>query len=134
MLVLHECKTRRTLIGRLRVKIAAETISALMAMVKRLAPALRGSITFDNGGEFARHTLLRNMLSAKKYFCDAMPLAEGRRGKYQRTDQTLAAKVRRPRSGQRLRHPGDRYDPELNTAEMPRLQNTHQGHARRAWK
>ena len=63
VLVLHERKTRLTLISRLMGKTAAETVSALMAMVKRLAPALRGSITFDNGGEFARHALLRDMLS-----------------------------------------------------------------------
>ncbi len=71
VLVLHERKTRLTLISRLMGKTAAETVSALMAMVKRLSPALRGSITFDNGGEFARHALLRNMLSATTYFCDA---------------------------------------------------------------
>lgn len=64
MLVLHKRKTCRTLISRLLGKTAAQTISDLMAMVKRLAPALRGSITFDNGGEFARDTLLRVMLSA----------------------------------------------------------------------
>ena len=71
VLVLHERKTRLTLISRLMGKTAAETVSALMAMVKRMAPQLRGSITFDNGGEFARHTLLRDMLSATTYFCDA---------------------------------------------------------------
>ena len=42
VLVLHERKTRLTLISRLMGKTAAETVSALMAMVKRLAPALRG--------------------------------------------------------------------------------------------
>lgn len=71
ILVLHERKTRLTLISRLMGKTAAETVSVLMALVKRLAPALRGSITFDNGGEFARHALLRDMLSATTYFCDA---------------------------------------------------------------
>ena len=71
VLVLHERKTRVTLISRLMGKTAAETVSVLMALVKRLAPALRGSITFDNGGEFARHALLRDMLSATTYFCDA---------------------------------------------------------------
>ena len=71
VLVLHERKTRLTLISRLMGKTAAETVSVLMALVKRLAPALRGSITFDNGGEFARHALLRDMLSATTYFCDA---------------------------------------------------------------
>jgi IS30 family transposase len=71
VLVLHERKTRLTLISRLMGKTAAETVSALIAMVKRLSPALRGSIAFDNGGEFARHALLRDMLSATTYFCDA---------------------------------------------------------------
>jgi len=71
VLVLHERKTRLTLISRLMGKTAAETVSVLMALVKRLAPTLRGSITFDNGGEFARHALLRDMLSATTYFCDA---------------------------------------------------------------
>lgn len=71
VLVLHERKTRLTLISRLMGKTAAETVSALMALVKRMAPALRGSITFDNGGEFARHVLLRDLLSATTYFCDA---------------------------------------------------------------
>ena len=71
VLVLHERKTRLTLISRLMGKTAGDTVTALMAMVKRLDPALRGSITFDNGGEFARHTLLRDMLSATTYFCDA---------------------------------------------------------------
>ena len=42
VLVLDERKTRLTLISRLMGKTAAETVSALMAMVKRLAPALRG--------------------------------------------------------------------------------------------
>ena len=56
---------------RLMGKTAAETASVLMAILKRLSPSPRKSITFDNGGEFARHTLLRDMLSATTYFCDA---------------------------------------------------------------
>jgi IS30 family transposase len=32
---------------------------------------MRGSVTFDNDTCFARHMLLRGMLSAKTYFCDA---------------------------------------------------------------
>ncbi len=71
LLVLHERKTRLTLISRLMGKTAAETVSVLMAMFKRLSPELRGSVTFDNGGEFARHTILRDMFDLKTYFCDA---------------------------------------------------------------
>lgn len=99
VLVLHERKTRLTLISRLMSKTAAETVSAMMAMVKRLAPALRRSITFDNGGEFPRpaprYALRHDVLLRR--LC---VLAEGRRGKYQRKDKTLAAKVHGPRPGQ----------------------------------
>ena len=94
VLVLHERKTRVTLISRLMGKTAAETVSVLMALVKRLAPALRGSITFDNGGEFARHALLRDMLSATTYFCDAY--ASWQKGGVENTngtDQAMVAQV-----------------------------------------
>jgi IS30 family transposase len=71
LLVLHERKTRITLMSRLAGKTAGETIAAMMATLRRLDPRMRGSITFDNDTCFARHTLLRGMLSATTYFCDA---------------------------------------------------------------
>jgi IS30 family transposase len=71
ILVLHERKTRITLMVRLAGKTAAETIAAMMAAFRRLDPRMRGSVTFDNDTCFARHMLLRGMLSATTYFCDA---------------------------------------------------------------
>ncbi len=71
VLVLHERKTRITFMARLSGKGAAETVSAIMAVFKRLSPEMRRSATFDNGTEFARHSLLRGMLSETTYFCDA---------------------------------------------------------------
>lgn len=71
VLVLHERKTRLTLMARLMGKTAAETISTLIAILKRLTPEMRGSVTFDNDTTFARHAWLRGMLSATTYFCDA---------------------------------------------------------------
>ena len=71
VLVLHERKTRVTLAARLTGKGAAETASVIMAIFKRLDPDLRRSITFDNGGEFARHGWLRDALNMATYFCDA---------------------------------------------------------------
>ena len=67
----HERKTRLTLAARLTGKGAAETASVIMAIFKRLDPDLRQSITFDNGGEFARHGWLRDALNMATYFCDA---------------------------------------------------------------
>ena len=71
VLVLHERKTRITLMTRLAGKTAAETIAAMTAIFRRLDPRMRGSVTFDNDTCFARHMLLRGMLSATTYFCDA---------------------------------------------------------------
>jgi IS30 family transposase len=71
VLVLHERKTRITLMARLAGKSAAETVAAMMATFRRLDPKMRGSVTFDNDTCFARHMLLRGMLSATTYFCDA---------------------------------------------------------------
>ena len=45
--------------ARLLGKTAGETIARIQAVFKRLVPEMRGSITFDNGSEFAHHALLR---------------------------------------------------------------------------
>ena len=71
VLVLHERKTRVTLMSRLAGKTAGETVAAMMAAFRRVDPRMRGSVTFDNDTCFARHMLLRGMLSATTYFCDA---------------------------------------------------------------
>jgi transposase, IS30 family len=71
VLVLHERKTRITLMSRLAGKTAGETIAMMMAAFRRLDPSMRGSVTFDNDTCFARHMLLRGLLSATTYFCDA---------------------------------------------------------------
>lgn len=84
VLVLHERKTRITIMARLMGKTAAETVSTIMAVFQRLDPAMRGSITFDNATEFARHSLLRSLLSATTYFCDAY--ASWRKGGVENTN------------------------------------------------
>lgn len=71
VLVLHERKSRFTIIARLKSKRADEAAKAIMEIFRQLDPSLRRSITFDNGGEFARHTLLREALNMATWFCDA---------------------------------------------------------------
>jgi transposase, IS30 family len=66
-LVLHESKARATLMSRL----AGKTVTAMMATFRRLDPRMRGSVTFDNDTCFARHMMLRGMLSATTNFRDA---------------------------------------------------------------
>jgi len=71
VLVLHERKSRLTLAARLTGKTAAETVAVMMSVFRRLDPALRKSITFDNDTTFARHAMLRSMFNMTTWFCDA---------------------------------------------------------------
>ena len=71
VLVLHERKTRVTLATRLNGKTAAETIAAMTAVFRRVAPGLRSSVTFDNDTAFARHRLLDDLFGMSTWFCDA---------------------------------------------------------------
>ena len=71
VLVLHERKSRVTLAARLTGKTAAETISVMMSVFRRIDPALRKSVTFDNDTTFAQHGLLRSMFNMTTWFCDA---------------------------------------------------------------
>ena len=68
VLVLHERKSRVTLAARLTGKTAAETVSAMMSVFRRLDPAVRKSVTFDNDTTFAHHGLLRSMFSMTTWF------------------------------------------------------------------
>jgi transposase, IS30 family len=71
VLVLKERKSRFVIAAKLSGKTAAETASAIMDIFRRLAPDIRKSITFDNGGEFARHGLIRDAFKISTWFCDA---------------------------------------------------------------
>ncbi|RMD93822.1 MAG: IS30 family transposase, partial [Alphaproteobacteria bacterium] len=71
LLVLHERKTRLTVMTRLASKTAAETMTAITDILARLDPRMRRSVTFDNGSEFARHSLPKDVLKMATCFCDA---------------------------------------------------------------
>jgi transposase, IS30 family len=60
-----------TLAARLTGKIAAETISVMLAVFERINSALRKSITFDNDTAFAQHALLWATSDMATWFCDA---------------------------------------------------------------
>jgi transposase, IS30 family len=71
VLVLEERKTRFVLAARLAGKSAAETVAVLMAVLRRLDPRLRSSVTFDNDTAFARHGLLASACAMTTWSCDA---------------------------------------------------------------
>jgi IS30 family transposase len=45
--------------------------NAIIELFRQFNSELRRSITFDNGGEFARHSLLRQTLNMATWFCNA---------------------------------------------------------------
>ena len=71
ILVLKERKSRFVIAAKLSGKTAAETARAIMDVFRRLDPDIRKSITFDNGGEFAGHGLIRDAFKMATWFCDA---------------------------------------------------------------
>lgn len=93
VLVLHERASRLTLAAKLAGKSAAETAATLMAVFKRLAPELKGSITFDNGSEFARHGLLASVSGMTTWFCDAY--ASWQKGSVENTNGRLRRQLPR---------------------------------------
>ena len=87
VLVLHERHSRLTIATKLTGKSAAETVAVMMNIFKRLSPELKRSITFDNGGEFARHTLLASVTGMTTWFCDAY--ASWQKGSIENTNGRL---------------------------------------------
>ena len=70
VLVTHERTSRFTVVTRQPNKAAQPVLDSLMACFSRLPAALRRSITFDNGTEFAHHHRLNLALGLQTFFCD----------------------------------------------------------------
>ena len=70
VLVAHERTSRFTLITRQPNKAAKPVLDSLSTIFRRLPTALRRSITFDNGTEFALHHRLGEELGMQTFFCD----------------------------------------------------------------
>ena len=70
VLVAHERLSRFVWLSRQPNKTAKATARSLITLLSDIPAALRRSMTFDNGTEFAQHTRLRKDLSMDTYFCD----------------------------------------------------------------
>jgi transposase, IS30 family len=70
LLIVHERRSRYTVVQRIADKTADGVAQKLVAFFADLPQPLRASVTFDNGGEFARHHRLKEQLSLPTYFCD----------------------------------------------------------------
>lgn len=70
LLVVHERRSRYTLVFRQPSKAAGPVAERLLSLFRSLPPDWRRTITFDNGTEFAEHHRLAE-LAVVTYFCDA---------------------------------------------------------------
>lgn len=70
VLVTHERTSRRLSLERLPNKTATAVAQKLLARFAALPAALRRSLTFDNGTEFAQHARLSQQLGLPTFFCD----------------------------------------------------------------
>jgi IS30 family transposase len=71
VLVLHERSSRHLRLTRQPSKAAQPVAENLLRLLQPLPPALRQSLTLDNGTEFAAHYLLTQRLGLPTFFCDA---------------------------------------------------------------
>jgi IS30 family transposase len=70
VLVSLERKSRALLSAKQPGKAALPAAKRLINWFKPFDPRMRSSVTFDNGTEFARHSLLVDKLDVKTFFCD----------------------------------------------------------------
>ena len=87
ILTLVERKTRYMLAWIIPNKTALETLKAFITILVLLPQGACKSITFDNGGEFAWHYILRSLFNIETYF--AHPYFSWERGTNENRDGIL---------------------------------------------
>jgi IS30 family transposase len=70
LLVLHERQTRFSIVQHLPDRKALLTARMIARQLRKLPQAIRKTISFDNGTEFAEHHRLHNTLGVQTFFCD----------------------------------------------------------------
>jgi IS30 family transposase len=70
ILVAHERATRVTLLAQPRDRKARRTRRSLARLIGPWPEAMRVTLTFDNGTEFAEHYDLKDQLGIQTFFCD----------------------------------------------------------------
>ena len=87
ILVLRERKTMFTRSVPLPSKKSCTTAQSIIEMLEDIPPQARKTITYDNGGEFAKHTEVMKVLELQSYFCD--PYASWQKGGVENTNGRL---------------------------------------------
>lgn len=70
LLVMQERTSRKAILKAMPGRTAARTSAAIRQPLAKLPPALRRSMTFDNGPEFYFHHKLTDAIGLQGYFCD----------------------------------------------------------------
>jgi len=70
LLVLHERQTRFSMVQRPVDRKAVRTAKTIARQLGKLPQAIRKTISFDNGNEFAEHHRLHKILGVQTFFCD----------------------------------------------------------------
>jgi IS30 family transposase len=70
VLVLHERQTRFNIAQRPVDRKAVRTASSITRQLRKLPQAMRKTVSFDNGTEFAEHHRLHEPLGVQTFFCD----------------------------------------------------------------
>jgi len=70
LLVLHERQTRFNMVRRPADRKAVRTARTIDRQLRKLPKAMRKTISFDNGNEFAEHHRLHDALGVQTFFCD----------------------------------------------------------------
>jgi len=70
VLVLHERQTRFSMVQRPVDRKAVRTARTITRQLDKLPQAMRQTISFDNGNEFAEHHRLHETLGVQTFFCD----------------------------------------------------------------
>jgi len=70
LMVLHERQSRFNMVCRPADRKAVPTAQTIAHQLSKLPSAMRQTISFDNGNEFAEHHRLHNILGVQTFFCD----------------------------------------------------------------
>ena|GEM_PF-1712135 len=76
ILVLKERKIRYVIAAKLSGETAIETAGTIRDIFRRLIPEIRKSITFDTGGEPAKHKRAKEACEMSTWFCDTYALGK----------------------------------------------------------
>jgi len=117
MLVLRERSTMFTLSAQLQSKQANSTCEKIIELLKVLPKKARKTLTLDNGGEFAKHMHVVEVLGLESFFCD--PYCSHQKGGVENTNGRLRRDLPR-RANLKAMLQEDFDETILNYNETPR--------------